>query len=252
MVTREFLESKFRCYHRFEFIEHDPVSVPHRFSKKEDIEIAAFMASVLAWGIRKVSVRNSCKLLALMDNAPFEFVCHHSSAELKPILNFKHRTFNGKDAVYFIRALKHIYINYGGMESLFTNAFKKAEHAALPVSGFRKIFFSLPHEKRTEKHLPDPLKGSAAKRMNMFLRWMVRQDDAGIDFGLWKNIPASKLICPLDVHSARNARKWGLLKRKQNDWKAAEELTANLKKFDATDPVRFDYALFGEGTGLLP
>lgn len=247
MVNKLFLERKFNEHHRFEFIENDPVSIPHRFSKKEDIEIAGFFSSVMAWGMRKITIINSLKLMNMMDNSPHDFILHHSSAGLKPFRKFVHRTFNGTDAVYFIRSLKNIYSHHGGMEKIFNNAFRNAEDASLPVSGFRKIFFSLPHQKRTEKHLPDPLTGSAAKRMNMFLRWMVRQDDAGIDFGIWKKIPAAKLICPLDVHSANSARKWGLLLRKQNDWQAAKELTENLKMFDAADPVRFDYALFGQG-----
>ncbi len=247
MVSKSFLEEKYNHHHRFEFIENDPISVPHRFSKKKDIEIAGFFSSVFAWGIRKVTIRNALKLMNMMDDSPHDFILHHSQSELKPFKNFVHRTFNGRDAVCFIQSLKNIYLHYGGMEKMFTEAFRKSEDAGIPISTFRKILFSLPHQERTEKHLPDPLAGSAAKRMNMFLRWMIRKDDAGIDFGIWKKIPPSKLVCPLDVHSAANARRWGLLMRKQNDWKAAIELTENLRMFDAADPVRFDFALFGEG-----
>jgi uncharacterized protein (TIGR02757 family) len=247
MVSRLFLEKRYNDHHRFEFIENDPISVPHRFSKKDDIEIAGLFASVLAWGQRQVTIRNALKLMEMMDHAPHDFMLHHRMADLKPIKKFVHRTFNGEDAVCFIRALKNVYLHHGGMEKFFTKVFADAGDAGLPISEFRKIFFSLPHQKRTEKHLPDPLTGSAAKRMNMFLRWMVRPDDAGIDFGIWKKISPAKLVCPLDVHSANNARRWGLLTRKQNDWKAAMELTMNLRKLDAADPVRFDFALFGDG-----
>lgn len=247
MVSQTFLEKKFNEHHRFDFIENDPISVPHRFSKKEDIEIAAFFSSVLAWGTRQITIRNSLKLIDMMDDSPHDFILHHSPSGLKPFKKFVHRTYCGTDAVFFIQSLKNIYLHHGGMEKIFTEAFRKSEDAGIPISTFRKLFFSLSHQKRTEKHLPDPLSGSAAKRMNMFLRWMVRKDDAGIDFGLWKKISPSVLVCPLDVHSANNARRWGLLLRKQNDWKAVVELTNNLKKFDAADPVRFDYALFGEG-----
>ncbi len=247
MAGKIFLEKKYFQYHRFEFIENDPISVPHRFSGKEDIEIAGFFSSVLAWGSRKISIQNSLKLMIMMDHAPHDFILHHKLSELKPFKKFVHRTFNGVDAVFFIQSLKNIYLRHNGMEDVFTNAFSNTDDAAIPISTFRKVFFSLPHQKRTEKHLPDPLTGSAAKRMNLFLRWMIRNDDAGIDFGIWKKIAPSKLICPLDVHSAANARRWGLLTRNQNDWKAAKELTDQLKKIDAADPVRFDYALFGEG-----
>lgn len=247
MVVKSFLEKKYHQHHRFEFIEKDPISVPHLYSKKEDIEIAGFFASVLAWGQRQITIRNSLKLMNMMDDAPYDFILHHKLPELAPFKNFAHRTFNGEDAVCFIQTLKNIYLRHGGMEEIFTMAFHQADDSFFPISAFRKIFFSLPHPRRTEKHLPDPLSGSAAKRMNMFLRWMIRQDDAGIDFGIWKKISTAKLICPLDVHSAANARSWGLLACKQNDWKAAKELTENLKKFDAGDPVRFDFALFGEG-----
>lgn len=247
MVSKSFLEKKFNQYHRFEFIENDPISVPHRFSKKEDIEIAAFFSSVLAWGSRKVTIRNALKLMNMMDDSPYDFILHHTSSGLKPFKKFVHRTFNGVDVVFFIQSLQNIYMHQGGMEKIFTDTFRKADNAAIPISSFRKHFFSLPHQKRSEKHLPDPLTGSAAKRMNMFLRWMIRKDDAGIDFGIWKKITPSQLVCPLDVHSAANAREWGLLMRKQNDWKAVVELTNNLKKFDAADPVRYDYALFGQG-----
>ncbi len=247
-VSRQFLESLVDRYNTEEFIEDDPISIPHLFARKEDREIAGFFSALLAWGQRKVTIRHARQLMQAMDMAPYDFIIHHRKNDLKPFRHFVHRTFNGTDAVYFIRALRFIYAEKGGMEKVFTDAFSHHTDPARPLHHFKKLFFSLPHEKRTEKHLPDPLTGSAAKRMNMFLRWMVRKDNGGVDFGIWKNIPACKLACPLDVHSAYHARQWGLLKRSQNDWKAVMELTANLRRFDPDDPVKYDFALFGYGT----
>jgi uncharacterized protein (TIGR02757 family) len=246
-VSRQFLESLIERFNSDAFIENDPVSIPHLFSRKEDREIAGFFAALLAWGQRKIIIRHAKQLMQWMEMAPYDFIMHHCKNDLRPFRNFVHRTFNGTDAIYFIRALWFIYAEKGGMEKVFTDAFSCHDDPAWPLHTFKKLFFSLPHEKRTEKHLPDPLTGSAAKRMNMFLRWMVRQDNSGVDFGIWKKIPASKLACPLDVHSGRHARQWGLLKRKQNDWKAVMELTANLRQLHPDDPVRYDFALFGYG-----
>ncbi|MCC6383638.1 MAG: TIGR02757 family protein [Bacteroidia bacterium] len=252
VINRHFLDFVVRQVNQTAFIEHDPISVPHLFTAKEDREIAGFLSAVLAWGQRLVTIRNAKKLIERMDLAPYDFVINHNRNELKPFQDFAHRTFNGVDTVYFITSLKNIYLRLGGLEKIFTSAFDESEDSGIPIHRFRKVFFSLKHEKRTEKHLADPLSGSAAKRVNMFLRWMIRKDNQGVDFGIWKNIPASKLVCPLDVHSARNARQWGLLQRRQNDWEAAVELTHMLKTFDPVDPVKYDFALFGFSSTKLP
>jgi uncharacterized protein (TIGR02757 family) len=239
---KDFLDEKFFLYNTTAFIESDPVSIPHLFTKKEDIEIAAFLAATIAWGQRKTILRNARQLMQWMDDDPHRFIIDFTEADLKPFRKFVHRTYHPIDCVFYLKSLKNIYTHKGGLASLFVNGNVKESllHA-------RNVFFEIMHPKRTEKHFSDPASGSAAKRLNMFLRWMVRQDKAGVDFGIWKGILPADLICPLDVHSGRVARKLGLLKRKQNDWKAAEELTSNLKKMDAGDPVKYDFALFGLG-----
>ena len=260
----EFLDRKFAQYNQPAFIEYDPISIPHRFTKKEDVEIAAFLVSSIAWGNRKGIISSGMRLMHLMDNQPADFVRNFSEADLGRFRRFVHRTFQPVDLEYFLFALKNIYLHHGGMEKVFTGS----RPAGLQSGGchnlgfvhdepqgdvkacilrFRDVFFSLPHPLRTRKHLSDPSAGSAAKRVNMFLRWMVRNDGAGVDFGLWTGISAAELMCPLDVHSARVARRLGLLSRKQNDWKAVVELTANLRRLDPADPVKYDYALFGLG-----
>jgi uncharacterized protein (TIGR02757 family) len=241
----EFLEAKYEQYNRPDFIETDPISVPHRFTRKEDIEIAAFLTAAISWGNRISIVKDANTLLGMMDEDPYEFILNSSPVEAERCNSFYHRTFNGTDCIYFLKSLKNIYLHHGGLESLFlpvdTNGIKAA------LCRFRSTFLEIDHPRRSEKHIADPDKGASAKRLLMFLRWMVRNDNRGVDFGLWKKISPSELMCPLDVHSGNVARKLGLLKRKQNDWKAVEELTGNLRQFDPEDPVKYDFALFGLG-----
>ncbi|MGB5556104.1 MAG: TIGR02757 family protein [Flavobacteriaceae bacterium] len=243
---KEFLDAKVLQYNHVRFIESDPIQIPHRFSKKEDIEICAFLTATIAWGNRKSIITNADRLMLLLDASPHDFVMNHSMKDLKTLKGFVHRTFNGDDLTYFIKALNHIYSKYGGLENVFS---KNAKWQSLQpsISAFKQTFFELPHATRTTKHVSDPLKGSAAKRINMFLRWMVREANTGVDFGIWKSLTPSSLSCPLDVHSGNVARKLGLLTRKQNDAKALAELDQNLRKLDPKDPVKYDFALFGLG-----
>ena len=243
---KDFLEEKTAKYNSPAFIESDPVSIPHRFVKKEDIEISGFLSAVIAWGNRKSIIANANRLMIMIDNTPHEFILHHSPADLKPLRNFVHRTFNGADAIYFVRSLKNIYLRHGGLSGVFSTEAKDLRSCAANIHQLKKIFYSIPRP-RTTKHLPDPLANSSAKRINMFLRWIVRQDNCGVDFGIWNFIKPSQLCIPLDVHTGNIARKLGLLKRKQNDWKAVAELTTHLRQFDADDPVKYDFALFGLG-----
>jgi len=243
---KSFLDYKVEQYNSPGFIKTDPVQIPHQFSKKEDIEIAGFLTATIAWGNRKSILNNATKLMELLEHSPYDFVMNHSEADLISLENFVHRTFNGTDLQYFVQSLKNIYLDHGGMEAIFT---KYAEEKSLQMSihQFKQLFFELPHLSRTQKHVSDPLKNSAAKRINMFLRWMIRNDAAGVDFGIWKSLSPAQLSCPLDVHSGNTARKLGLLKRKQNDSKALVELDYSLRKLDPTDPVKYDFALFGLG-----
>lgn len=243
---KDFLDEKVVQYNHPKFLESDPIQVPHRFSKKEDIEICGFLTATIAWGNRKSIINNALHLMDLLDYAPHDFITNHSESDLDRLSSFVHRTFNGNDLHFFIRSLKNIYQNHGGLESAFANHQEK-DSLQLAISQFKKVFFELPHEQRTQKHVSDPLKGSAAKRINMFLRWMVRDNSTGVDFGLWKSISPSQLSCPLDVHSGNVARKLRLLRRKQNDSKALAELDKNLRKLDPLDPVKYDFALFGLG-----
>ena len=243
---RDFLDSKVQLYNNPKFIETDPVQVPHLFSKKEDIEIAGFLTATIAWGNRKSIVNNANRLMHLLDNAPFDFVMNHEDSDLDNLLPFVHRTFNGQDSIQFIKSLKHIYTNHNGLESVFVKH-SEAKSLQKSIHFLKQYFFEIDHLYRTKKHISDPLKNSAAKRINMFLRWMVRQDNAGVDFGIWTSLQPSQLSCPLDVHSGKIARKLGLLTRKQNDAKALLELDTNLRKLDANDPVKYDFALFGLG-----
>jgi uncharacterized protein (TIGR02757 family) len=219
------------------------VSVPRRFTHKEDIEISAFLTATISWGLRKTILQNALSLMKMMDMAPREFIPSFGESDLKPFSRFVHRTFNGGDCIFFLRSLQNIYISHGGLEACFGSG----SGAGARISSFRKIFLELPHSQRQEKHLADPDRGASCKRINMFLRWMVRDDMQGVDFGLWKSVSPSELICPLDTHSGNVARKLGLLNRKSNDWKAAEELTSNLRLLNPGDPVRYDFALFGLG-----
>jgi len=240
----QLLEEKYNQFNRKSFIESDPISIPHLFCKKEDIEIAGFFAATIAWGQRKTIINNAQKLVELMDMEPYDFIINHEQKDLLRFKAFKHRTFNSIDLNYFINALRHIYLQKGGLEAVFStysNDMQKNIHY------FKQVFFEIEHPERTTKHVSDPLKNSSAKRINMYLRWMVRPDKRGVDFGLWKGIPTSNLMCPLDVHSGNVARKLGLLKRTQNDWKAVVELTNSLIQFDNEDPVKYDFSLFGLG-----
>lgn len=244
---KDLLEEKVSLYNRPEFIGPDPILVPHQFTKRHDVEIAGFFSAVLAWGQRKTIIRKSLELMQLMDNAPYEFVCHHKVNDLKPILQFRHRTFNPTDALYFIEALKQLYSERGSLESLFVPRGDEP-HVGPALERFHQAFFSLPdHPHRTEKHIPTPVRKSTCKRLNMFLRWMVRKDDRGVDFGIWDQISPSHLICPLDLHVDRVARELRLIQRHATDWSAALELTGNLLKLDPVDPVKYDFALFGLG-----
>ena len=243
---KAFLEEKVQQYESFDFIEVDPILIPHQFSQKEDIEISGFLAATIAWGNRKSIINNAQKMMALMDQAPYDFIINHKENDLQRFDGFVHRTFNADDLRYFIKAIRHIYQEYQGLEQLF-NRYAAPQNLQGAIHHFKQVFFSLPHQQRTQKHVSDPLKGSAAKRLNMFLRWMVRSNKNGVDFGLWKTLHPRQLSCPLDVHSGNVARKLKLLKRKQNDGKALAELDKALRKMDPEDPVKFDYALFGLG-----
>jgi len=243
----ELLEEKASFYNNPEFIEKDPVSIPHLFTKKEDIEIAGFLAATLAWGQRVTIINKAHELMDRLDYSPHNFVMNASEKEIGSLSSFVHRTFQGEDCMSFILALQKIYLNHGGLEEVFTSGYKVNSTIKESITWFREVFFSTEHLHRTRKHVPDPLKGSAAKRINMYLRWMVRLDDKGVDFGIWKSINTSDLLCPLDLHSGNVARKLGLLDRKNDDWQSVEELTANLRKFDPLDPVKYDFALFGTG-----
>jgi uncharacterized protein (TIGR02757 family) len=241
-----FLDNKVALYNNLKFIESDPIQIPHLYSLKEDIEISGFLAATISWGNRKMIIQNSQKMMQIMGNSPFDFVMSHNENNLKKLENFVHRTFNNVDFSTFIYALQNIYLNHGGLETVFS---KNQENDSLQksISEFKKIFFEINHEPRTQKHVSDPINNSAAKRINMFLRWMVRNDNYGVDFGIWKSISPSKLSCPLDVHSGNVARKLGLLTRKQNDGKALCELDNFLRNLDRNDPVKYDFALFGLG-----
>lgn len=273
----DFLNSKVEAYNRPEFIENDPIVIPHMFSKKQDIEIMGFWAATLAWGQRVTIIKKCKELIALMDGAPYDFVMNHQEPDLQKLLSFKHRTFNDIDTLYFIAFFRHHYSNFESLEDAFVppdlrqpaeelknyvissdseKSYKRSkadgsniiEPIEQYLNHFRSYFFSLedaPH--RTKKHVSSPSQKSTCKRLNMFLRWMVRKDDKGVDFGLWNKIKPSELICPCDLHVDRVARRLKLITRKQNDWQTAVELTRNLREFDPTDPVKYDFALFGLG-----
>ena len=241
----EFLELKYLQYNHLSFIETDPVSIPHQFTLKEDIEISGFLTATISWGKRKSILNAANKLMHLMDLAPYDFILNAGKHDLERLEKFYYRTFNQEDCIYFIRSLQNIYRNHGGLRNLFSAMNETGIKQALGV--FRSTFLSPEHPRHAEKHIPDPFAGSSAKRMQLFLRWMVRKDGRGVDFGIWPEISPSQLLIPLDVHSGRVARKLGLLTRKTNDWKAAEELTARLRIFDPEDPVKYDFALFGLG-----
>jgi uncharacterized protein (TIGR02757 family) len=243
---QSFLDEKVDLYNNPNFIESDPIQIPHRFSLKEDVEIAGFLSATIAWGNRKMIINNAKKMMDLMGNSPHDFVMSHQEHDLERMEHFVHRTFNATDFVTFIKSLQHIYKNHGGLETVFAQN-QEPDSMQKSISEFKKIFFETEHLNRTQKHISDPMNNSAAKRINMFLRWMIRNDNRGVDFGIWKSIPTTILSCPLDVHSGNVARKLGLLTRKQNDGKALAELDAQLRLLDAKDPVKYDFALFGLG-----
>lgn len=279
LQIKDFLDQKVDVYNQPGFIASDPVCIPHRFTLKQDVEIMGFFAAILAWGQRKTIINKCTELIQRMDNAPYAFVKDHCDTDLKQLLGFKHRTFNDTDLLYFIRFLRHHYTLYDSLEDAFLPKTVNREfrteyidvYSQVPVitfssatcyqhelnSGFRiedvlnhfrTYFFSLEdYPLRTRKHISSPRQNSACKRLNMFLRWMVRRDDRGVDFGLWQRILPAQLICPCDIHVERVARKLGLITRKQSDWKTALELTENLRLLDMNDPVKYDFALFGLG-----
>lgn len=249
---KSFLDEKVLQYNTLDFIESDPVQIPHLFTLKEDIEIAGFLSATIAWGNRKMIIKNAHKMMDLMGNSPYDFVMSHTDDDLERLESFVHRTFNGQDFVSFIKGLQHIYNTHDGLEAVFSkklngNFNDKTINLQNNISQFKKLFFEITHQNRTQKHISDPLNGSAAKRMNMYLRWMCRQDNKGVDLGIWKSISPAILSCPLDVHSGNVARKLGLLNRKQNDGKALAELDLKLRELDLNDPVKYDFALFGLG-----
>jgi len=242
-----FLDEKSDFYNQPDFIENDPICIPHLFAKKQDIEIAGLFAATLAWGQRVTIIRKCRELLNMMDNDPHQFILNHSTKDLKPFVNFKHRTFNATDTLYFIAFLKWYYQNNQSLEEAF-----RVPPQATTIEGglinFNALFFSLDnYPTRTRKHVSTPLRKSTCKRLSMYLRWMVRNDKKGVDFGLWPQILPAQLVCPCDLHVDRVARKLKLIKRKQTDWQTVHELTANLRKFDCADPVKYDFALFGLG-----
>ncbi|GAB4197782.1 MAG: TIGR02757 family protein [Thermoflexibacter sp.] len=251
MNLKAFLDEKVAQYNQPNFIEHDPIQIPHLFSQKQDIEIAGLFAAVLAWGQRVTIIKKCKELLSLMDYTPFDFIRNHQAKDLKSFLKFKHRTFNDVDTLYFIHFLKNFYAEHDSLESAFLYE-EKAISMKEALIHFHRLFFSLEDSPlRTRKHISTPERKSACKRLNMYLRWMVRKDSKGVDFGIWEKIAPQHLICPLDVHVERVARKLHLLTRSQTDWEAAIELTENLKKLDPQDPVKYDFALFGLGLEKL-
>lgn len=244
---RDFLNEKSMQYNNPEFILHDPIQIPHQYTEKEDIEVAGFLTATISWGNRKSILKSAKSMMDHMGNSPYDFVINHTDEGLQSIYGSVHRTFHAIDFIHFIKALRHLYLHEEGLEGVF-NRYQTASSLQTAIHQLKKHFFSIPHQNRTQKHIPDPMKGSAAKRINMFLRWMIRKDNAGVDFGLWKRLSPAKLSCPLDVHTGSVARKLGLLTRNQNDAMAVRELDTVLRRFDPEDPVRYDYALFGLGS----
>lgn len=247
-LLREFLDAKADYYNKPDFINNDPISVPHRFTLLQDIEIAGLFAAILAWGNR-TSIINKCTLLMkMMDNAPYDFIRNHQPRDRMNLMSFSHRTFNGLDLMYFVEFLQHYYSNVTSLEFAFSGHISaQDEDVENALIGFRKVFFALEHPERTGKHIATPAKNSACKRLNMYLRWMVRKDENGVDFGLWQHISPSQLVCPVDIHVSRVAARLGLISEAKSDWKTATELTHELRKLDPDDPTKYDFALFGLG-----
>jgi uncharacterized protein (TIGR02757 family) len=244
----ELLEHGYDRYCRPEFISDDPISIPHLYTEKCDQEISGLLAATIAWGQRPTILRNARQAMQLMENEPYRFVMEHSERDLKDLQGFVHRTFQAEDLKFFITSLRDIYSRYHTLEDVFLEGITPDSDSMFgALCHFKKVFFSVPHQQRTRKHVADPSKGSSSKRLNMFLRWMVRDDGRGVDLGIWKRISPALLSCPLDVHSGRVARQLGLLARIQDDWRAVQELDTALRRFDPADPVKYDFALFGIG-----
>lgn len=242
---KTFLDEKVELYNRPDFIKDDPILIPHKFSKKEDIEIAGFLASTIAWGQRKTIIKNATRIMEFMEWQPYQFLKENNSSNFL-FDGFVHRTFSATDLHFFLCVLKDIYKNHNGLEGAFSNGSTAFER----ISNFQQLFFgnpSIPPPQKSRKHVSSPLKKSACKKLNMYLRWMVRKDNRGVDFGIWNSISPAELMLPLDVHTGNTSRKLGLLKRKQNDWKTVDEITTQLRQFDPKDPVKYDFALFGLG-----
>jgi uncharacterized protein (TIGR02757 family) len=245
---KSFLDLKADQYNSVSFIRTDPIQVPRQFDDPKDIEIAAFLTATLSWGQKTTIISKAMELLSGMPGGPHAFIMECGDEDLSSFLSFVHRTFNGLDCIYFLKALQVLYRNYGGLKSIFEESYGIHGDLLRSIVTFRETFFRMADPGRTGKHIADPSRGASAKRINMFLRWMVRIDNRGVDFGLWRGIPMHALYIPLDVHTGSVARKLGLLKRKQNDWEAVRELTGRLQTFDPVDPVRYDFALFGLGS----
>lgn len=243
---KTFLDEKVVAYNTFDFIENDPVCIPHRYHLKEDIEIAGFLAATISWGNRKTIVKNGGLMLDLLGESPYDFVMSHNKRQLQQLDHFVHRTFNGTDYKCFIQSLKHIYTEHGGLEAIFSK-YAEPQSLQFAIHQFKQLFFEKSTAERSKKHVSDPMAGSSAKRLNMYLRWMVRNDKNGVDLGIWKSLSPSQLSCPLDIHTGNVARKLGLLERVQNDARAVLELDESLRKMDSVDPVKYDFALFGLG-----
>lgn len=250
MELKRFLDRKVAEFNRPSFITDDPVSIPHQFTLKQDQEIAGFFAAIFAWGNRSIIIKKATELMQRMDNAPYQFCLEHTDSDLKKLQNFKHRTFNDTDLLYFVMFLHEHYRRFDSLEDAFLMELPKDEPFSMKTSliHFYHYFFSLPDlPYRTRKHIATPEKNATCKRLNMFLRWMVRKDDQGVDLGLWKSIQMADLICPIDLHVAKVARRLTLLDRSQTDWRAAQQLTDRLKELDPGDPAKYDFALFGLG-----
>ncbi len=245
---KKLLDGKVALYNRPSFIEKDPVCIPHSFSKKQDIEISGLFVALLAWGNRTTIINNCRKLMQWMGNEPYDFILHHKETDLKPFVHFAHRTFNATDLLYFIEFLQHHYRQYDSLEDAFVPGKRyKEDTVEQALVYFHHYFFSIEHPERTRKHIATPERNSACKRLNMYLRWMVRKDKHGVDFGIWKKIKPNQLVCPLDVHVARVAERLGLLDNIKSNWGNALHLTAQLKELNPGDPTVYDYALFGLG-----
>lgn len=244
---KELLDSLYDKYNTPDFIAGDPISIPHSFSGKEDREISGFLAATIAWGNRKAIVKSAQRMVEYLDGAPYDFIVNATESDLHRLETYVHRTFNGGDFADFVRALNHFYTIHGGIGDFFESRFARFGDMRMVLSDFRREFWSVDHSTRAEKHLSSIDKKAACKRLNMYVKWMVRDDGRGVDFGIWKSIPASALYLPLDVHTAGMGRALGLITRKQNDWRTVEEITGALREFDPDDPVKYDFALFGAG-----